>query len=236
MVRTADNITVKREHPLAGLSYERELKSAATKLCTRTKKRIIVSRRHGRKIYRTLRKAIKHFTPKFKDDINVVDLVYQRRYMRPTAFQLKLLPGAEATMDATEEEEEVEEAPMGVAPGKISKKKRSWSPETASKLVLYTSAIIKVPLGKGGTMKKWATEKPTGKPGRSPRRRLYMVFAWRAYKGKDIIFPLWIAKIVMKRLRLFPKKIKKKFTVKLRKVGNDEYRVIVKRRGKAGGK
>jgi hypothetical protein len=65
--------------------------------------------------------------------------------------------------------------------------------------------------------------------GRSRRRRLYMVMAWRAYKGKDIIFPKWFAISVMKRLRKFPKKLKKPITIMLKKVGPDEYRVIVKK-------
>lgn len=224
MVRKADNMKLKREHPLAGLSYRSELKTSATKLCMRTKKRIIVSRKNGRRVYRMLRRAVKRFSPKFKEDINVVDLIYQRRYMKPSAFQLKLLPSSE---EDVEEEEEVEDAPMGVAPGKLHKKRRHWSPQTASKLVLYTNAIIKIPLGAGGIQKKWV--KKTGTPGRSKRRRLYMVMAWRAWKGKDVIMPHWFAKIVAKRLRQFPKKIKKKFTVKLRKVGKDEFRVIVKK-------
>jgi len=197
--------------PFSSAIYEKELLEAFKDLLNRHKKRIIVLRRYGRRIYTNLRKAVQSFRPKDKIEKEVSDLIYQRRYMKSVRLR--------RTRKAVEETEDIS-----------SGKKKGFSSHAAHMLARLTSVIIKIPaVGKALPGKKWLKKKVTLK--RNKFRRLYMVMAWRVYKGKDIIFPHWFAISVMKRLRKFPEKLKKSMTVKLKKVGPGEYRVIVKKHG-----
>jgi len=230
---------IKKHYP-----YELELKRASELMLTRSKKRFTVSRVHGRRIYRQLRKALRAFSKKYREeDALIRDLIYQRRYL---VEEKRILPVADlfaGTSEATKIEKKIDE--LLKKRSKIAKeyektqsaktlkvltaideklvqleadrkirasKKKKWDRAVAKRVFAYTNCIIKI------------------RP--SYNSKFVRVFAIRSFKQKDIIMPKSFALQVVRMMRRYPKIAKKKFTVKLRKVGSDEYRVIVNRKMK----